>query len=55
MLSVLAAGRRPEATAPTIGRTVAAETGETDGDGGTFASRAADGNRATMFLDDFLD
>ena len=31
------------------------ETGEADGDGGPFARRAADGNRAAMFLDDLLD
>ena len=32
-----------------------AEAGETDGDGGTFAGRAPDGNRAAMFFDDLLD
>ena len=32
-----------------------AETGEADGDGGPFAGRAADGNRAAMFFDDLLD
>ena len=32
-----------------------AEAGETDGDGGSFARRAPDGNRAAMFFDDLLD
>ena len=52
--SALAAGWWTAAAASTIGRTMA-ETGEADGDGGPFAGRAADGNRAAMFFDDLLD
>ena len=32
-----------------------AETGEADGDGGSFAWRAANGDRAAMFFNDLLD
>ena len=42
------------ASASSIGWAVA-ETGEADGDGSPFFRRAADGNRAAMFFDDFLD
>jgi hypothetical protein len=49
----LAAWRWP-ASAPTVGRTTA-EAGESDGYGGPFARRTADGNRSAMFFNDLLD
>src|ERR1044071_9159099 len=51
--SALAAGGWA-APASAIGRTMA-KTGEADGDGGSFAGRAADGNRTAMFFDDLFD
>ena len=53
-MSGVAARGWPAAASAAIGWYMT-ETGEADGDGGSFARGVADGNRAAMVFDDLFD